>query len=119
MMGAQRGTAAALDTQLDRVADLEAAVGHPAAVHVQIAQLLLGVVHLHLAAVGAERSTAVALLAAGLAVERRLVGHQHDLLAQDPIGARLLHLLAVDPPVPDLATGLPRVVAQTPAGTTP
>src|SRR3546814_18590368 len=83
--------------------------------HMQVAQLLLGVVHLHLGAPGAEHRAVVALLAARLAVERSLVGEQQDVLP----GGGLLHFAAVDHQRDDLALPLLGVVAAEPGGAAP
>ena len=101
MVGAHRGRALAVDPQLDRVADRERALGHLAEVHEQIAQLLLGVGDGDLGAVGAEHPP-VADLAAGLAVERRLVDDDGDVAGRP---RRFFDLLPVDDDGQHLAFG--------------
>ena len=80
-----------IDHQLDGIARLEGALLDAAEVHEQVAQLLLRVGDAEQRALGALDDALVADLAAGLAVERRLVQHQRGLLA----GLEAADLLAV------------------------
>ncbi len=78
---AQAGAALAVDLHLDRIADLHLALGHLAEVHEQVADLALNVADRNGRAARGGQRAGVAHLAARLAVERRLVGDQRDLVA--------------------------------------
>src|ERR1044072_6031998 len=72
MVPADRGAACVIDLERPRQADLERALLHLSGVDKEIASLLLRVTHSEADAIGLHRA-GVADLAAGLAVERRLV----------------------------------------------
>ncbi len=99
--------AAAVDRQLDRVADLEGSAGELADMDEQIARALLRVGHGDDRGAALERA-GIADLAAALPVEGGLVGHHHDLGAG--LGAR--DRLAVDHQAHDLRLGGLMLVAQ-------
>ena len=75
--------------------------------HVQIAELLLGVADPDQRGAAADRA-GIADLAAGFTVERRLVGHHHDLAA----GLGALHRRAADHECLDLRLGALVLVAE-------
>src|SRR5688572_29050071 len=80
VVGAQAGAALAIDLHLDRVADLHLALGHLAEMHEQVADLALRIADRDSRAARRGQRAGVAHLAARLAIERRLVGDQRDLL---------------------------------------
>ena len=93
VVGAQRGAALAVDPHLHGVADGELALWSPGRRWTkQVAEFLLGVVDGDLEPPGAEHDAAIAHLAAGLAIERSLVGDDGNLRA----GLGRLDRLAVD-----------------------
>ena len=107
MMRAQLGAADRIDGHDHVVADLDLALLDLGVMGMQVAHHLLHVGDRRLA-VGADEAAGVALLAAELGVERRLVGDQPAGLA----GLERRHLLAVDHDRRDLALGALGVVAQ-------
>ncbi|EGY00849.1 hypothetical protein AZA_84542 [Nitrospirillum viridazoti Y2] len=109
VVGADVAPAAAVHAQLHQLSGRKRAVGDGADVGEDGAQLLLRVADGHLDATGAEDHAAVAHLAAGLAIERRLVHQDDDVLA----GGGLVQLVAVAVQHGrDLALGVLGVVAQ-------
>src|SRR3546814_15093277 len=80
--------------------------------HVQQAELLLGVADGHLGAAGGDDQAGIADLAAGFGIERRLVQHNRNVRA----GLRLGDRLAADPDGIDAAFGGFRVLAEEFAG---
>ena len=81
VVGARGRAARVIDDQLDGVARLERALLDRADMHEQVAQLLLRVGDAEQRALRPLDDALVADLAAGLAVERRLVEHERRLLA--------------------------------------
>ena len=90
MVAPDRAAAGVIDLERQRLADLERALLDRAVMHEQVAGLLLRVGHREAHAVGRHRA-GVADLAAGLAVERRLVDDHRAGLA----GLQLGDFLAV------------------------
>src|SRR4029078_10287459 len=80
VMRANRRTARMVDLELQRGARLQRALLHGAEMHEEIAGLLLRIGHAHRDA-RAGQQTDIADLAAGLAVERRLVQNYRAALA--------------------------------------
>src|SRR3546814_4270743 len=78
MIGTQVAAAAAVDAQLDDVADPQRPVRQRAGVDLQDAELLLRIGNRDLGAVGGEHGAGIADLPARLAVERRLVHHHRS-----------------------------------------
>ena len=89
MVGADGGAARVIDVERERRAGLERALLDRADVHEQVAGLLLGVGDAEAHAVGGHHA-GVADLAAGLAVERRLVDDDRAALAGLPSSATSL-----------------------------
>ncbi len=81
MIGAGGPAPLAIDAQLHRLAQLEFAARHLHDMDMQRAQLLLGVDHFAFAAVAGEDRAMIADLAAGFAIEGRLVGEDAHGLA--------------------------------------
>ena len=107
MMRAQLGAADRIDRHDDVVADLDLALVDRGVMGMQVAHHLLHVGDRGLAA-GADEAAGVALLAARLGIERRLVDDQPAGLA----GLERRRFLAVDDDRRDLALGALGVVAQ-------
>src|SRR5207245_2731793 len=80
MIGAQPAPPVAIDAQFDGVADLKRAVPHRAEMEMQLARPLYRIAHCELAAGRRENRPGVADLAAGFAIERRLVEDDADLV---------------------------------------
>ncbi len=80
MVGTQARTASVIDSQGNRIADLQRAFRNGCHMDEHALTLLLGVGHTELGIVG-RNEAGIAHLAAGFAVERRLVQHELDFLA--------------------------------------
>ena len=89
VIGAQASPALAIDAQLDRLADLQRAVPHRAEMKMQVAGLLLGIAHRKFAARRRKNHAGIADLPARLAIERRLVDDDADLVAGAGFGDTL------------------------------
>ena len=98
----------AIDAQLDRLAELEFAAADLDDMNMKIAELLLGIRHRALRALGGEHRASIAHLAAALAVKRRLIGEDAHRLA----GLRALYALAVFEDGEDRAFSTFRVIAK-------
>ena len=86
VVGADAGAAGVVDGKLERMADLEGALLDDDVVHEEVAELLLGVGDAH-AHVDRRHGAGVADLAAGFAVERRLVEDDEAALAGRELAA--------------------------------
>ena len=108
MVGARAVAALHVDAQFDEVADLDRALRHAAHMDVHVAGHFLRILDGDFHAAGREDGAGIAHLAAGFAVERRLVDDQRDLVA----GLGALDFLALDDESRDLAFGALGLVAE-------
>src|SRR6516164_2439560 len=89
MVRAQLAPPPAIDPELDGVTLLHHAAGHIAEMDVQVARFLYRVAHCQLGAAGRKDDAAIANLAAGLRIKRRLVDDQRDVVPEHRLDSAL------------------------------